>query len=104
MSLQVSVESRQYVKVPVIAERNGVVIDPTIDPVQMAFPAVGEDPVTWYAATWETDAVTSATSARCLVGPGGTVELAVGFYDVYVKITDSPEEPVLRATDVLEVF
>jgi hypothetical protein len=35
--------------------------------------------------------------AQALVGPGSSSILAVGFYDVYVKVTDNPEVPVIRA-------
>ena len=67
----------------------------------MAFTAAGVDPVggDYKTSSWETDATTTPNTylARCLVGPGGTVALAAGTYEVWVKITDSPEIPVLRS-------
>lgn len=105
--LTISALSLEYVRVAVSAEEDGVAVDPTGDTVQMAFPAQGVAPVAgdWKAATWETDATTEPDTryARCLVGPGGTVTLAAGFYDVYVKVTDAPEVPILKAGQ-LRVF
>ena len=76
-------------------------MNPTADTVTMAFTAAGVDPVLgdYKTASWETDATTTPSTyyARCLVGPGGTVTLAAGTYEVWVKITDSPEVPVKRS-------
>jgi hypothetical protein len=36
-------------------------------------------------------------SAKCLVGPSGTTNPGIGRYYLYLKITDSPEIPVLVA-------
>ncbi len=96
--LSISVASKQYVRVP-IADVNGN--DPTSDGVQMAFPTPGVDPVTFYTGSWST--LSGIYYARCLVGPGGAVALGVGYYDVYVKVSDSPEVPVLFA-GTLEVI
>lgn len=96
-SIDISVLSREYVKVAVSATEAGSAVDPTNDTVQMAFPVLGTDPISgdWKAATWET--VGTTYYARCLVGPGGTVTLAAGSYNVWVKVTDNPEAPVRRA-------
>lgn len=91
-----------YVKVPIAATKNGGTADPTADAVQMAFPSIDEDPVTWYPGSWES--VGTKHYARCLVGPGGAVALAKGFYDVYARIQDDPETPVVEATDTLQVY
>lgn len=96
--LQISVKSQQYVRVPV-SEASGN--DPTGDTVTMAFPVTGVDPTTFYAATWVT--LGGIYYARCLVGPSGPAILAVGYFDVYVKVSDSPETPVLLS-GTLEVF
>jgi hypothetical protein len=99
--MQLSALSLEYVRVPVSATLSGVATNPTTDTVQMAFPATGVDPVAgdWKAATWEPD--TSVTPnvyyARCLVGPGGTVTLAVGRWDVWLKVSDNPEIPARKA-------
>lgn len=79
---------------------DGVAFDPTSDTVKFAFVADGTDlssSSTFYTGLWGTK-VTGSTSeyrATCLIGPGGgQVTLAPGVYNVWVKITDSPEVPV----------
>ena len=83
------------------AKQSGAAVNPTADTVTMAFTAAGVDPVPgdYKTSTWETDATTTPSTyyARCLVGPAGTVALAAGTYEVWVKITDSPEVPVKRS-------
>jgi hypothetical protein len=99
--LELSALSTEYVKTSVIAIVNGTVIDPTSDTVQMAFPLRGVSPVAgdWKAGSWET--VSGLRYARCLVGPaGGTVTLAAGFYDCWLKVTDSPEVPARRVGQI----
>lgn len=104
---EISTASLQYVLVDISAEAAGAAVNPTSDTVQMAFltsdsaPSVGD----WKTASWETDAGTDPDtySARCLVGTGGAVALSAGTYNVWVKISDSPETPVLRAKDYLRV-
>lgn len=91
--------STEYVRIRIVAEKNGAFIDPTPDTVQFSFPATG-NPTTWSAGSWETDTDTLGNKvyyARCLVGPLGTVTLTAGKYDVWVKITDNPEIPVINA-------
>lgn len=98
MALRISSLSTEYVRVPVTATKNGLPYDPTSSTVQMAFPGYGVEPITgdWKSASWETQG--GNYWARCLIGPsGGTITLADGFYDVWVKIADSPETPVRRA-------
>lgn len=100
--MQQPVSSLGYVKVQISATINGTPANPTTDTVRMAFPTTGADPTTWYPAAWETQG--TLYFARCLVGPGGAVTLPIGFYDVYVQVVDSPEIPVVKATDTLEIF
>lgn len=106
MEIEISSLSLQYVKVPVAATLAGVAVNPTGDTVQMAFPTPAVPPSNWYAATWETDATASVPVylARTTVGPGGTAVLAPGMYEIWVKVTDNPEIPVLRSVVRLEVF
>jgi len=95
--LEISTASLIYVKVPLLANKSGITYDPSGDVVQMAFSTsehLGANP-TWYAATWE--AIVGGQLARCLVGTGGAVALAAGTYWVFVKVTDSPEAPVVMA-------
>jgi hypothetical protein len=90
--------SRQYIPVQVRAP-----VDPRGDSVQFAFLTTGEPANTdWATAVWDSAPVAAggAYTARCLVGPGGTVTLAAGVYTLWVKITDSPEVPVMAAGKV----
>lgn len=96
--LQISVASQQYVRVP-ISEASGA--DPTDDAVYMAFPLVGVDPTVFYDGSWVT--LNGLYYARCLIGPGSDAVLDNGYYDVYVKVSDSPEHPVLLSGS-LEIF
>ena len=83
--------SLQFVSVPVAQNLGGS--NPTGLTVAMAFPKPGTEPTTFYTASWETSGGTYY--AQCLIGPGGTAQLAQGYYDVYVKVTSSPETPVI---------
>ena len=88
--------SLQYV--PVIVTAIGG--NPTTDVVAMAF-TTGADPQPgdWKTASWDTTTALGSNQylAQCLVGPGGTVQLAVGQYSIWVKVTDNPEIPILPA-------
>ena len=85
--------------------------DPTADVVEFAFTDPYIDPVSgdWVSGSWEKQSLTTPAGtftlffARCLVGPGGVTTLAKGLYDVYCRITDNPEVPVLK-TGALEVI
>lgn len=92
----------EYALVPVSAKKAGVSYNPTSDVVTFAFmPTPTQVP---QVSDWQTGAWDSVPSnvlypyqAKCLVGPAGTITLALGMYIVYVKIVDSPEVPVLIA-------
>lgn len=75
--------------------------NPTTDVVAMAFTVQGVRPQStdWKTASWNTAALVGPNNylARCLVGPGGTVQLAAGQYKIWVKITDNPEIPQIPA-------
>ena len=98
--LSISTLSTVYIQVPVY---NTEGIDPTGDTVNFAFvgpfnttsQAADNPPTsstTWYTGTWDSG---TPYTARVLVGSGGVTTLAVGAYQVYVRVTDSPEVPVL---------
>jgi hypothetical protein len=91
--LTISHLSTQYVKVPI--EDSPAELDTL--PVQMAIVPQGQDPVSgdWKAASW------IGTSAAVLIGPGTPLALAKNLtYGVWVKITSSPEIPVLGPFDL----
>lgn len=104
--LSQSALSLEYVKVPVAARESGAAIDITSDVVEMAFTLQDVAPLSgdWEAAAWETDATTTPDTylARCLVGPSGTATLTAGTYDVWVRVTDTPEI-VARKAGNLEI-
>lgn len=106
--MRISGLARQYVPAQVILRESGAYPDLTGDSVRMAFPAAEVAPVSgdWKTASWETDATTVPTRyiARCNVGPGGTVTLAAGLYDVWVEVTHTPELAVMTTKEKLEVF
>lgn len=92
--LTVPAASTQYLKVPISATVNGGVFNPSADNVSFAFPRPGVAPSTWFSGSWET--VSGTYYARVLIGPtGGVVTLGVGLYNVFVKISDNPESPVV---------
>jgi hypothetical protein len=93
---EMSVLDLEYVEVPVAFTIQGVVQNPTADAVQLAFPSAGVDPVAgdWVTGSWEAGGPPYV--ARALVGPGAKV-LGKGNYDVWVKVTDSPEVPVKKS-------
>jgi hypothetical protein len=91
--------STMYVQVPVQATVAGVPYNPTADAVAMAFMPGSSQPSSgsWNTGSWSTTAQGNYL-AQVLVGPANSgVVLAPGTYAVYVRITDSPEVPVLPA-------
>jgi len=91
-TLVISSASLESVMVPV-TDVNGTVLSGNT--VQMAFTAGQPTNPDWKAATWTTLTSPTRYLATCLVGPGGTVTLADGSYEVWVKVTATPEIPVL---------
>lgn len=99
--------STQYYCVPVAARTSGTSYNPTADTVQFAFmPQATQVPTSgnWVSGSWETvpTNLLYPYSARCLIGPSGTTALTTGVYEVYLKVSDSPEVPVL-ITGYLEI-
>jgi hypothetical protein len=92
-------DSRQYVQAHVDVTVAGQPFNPTADPVEFAFAAVGGRPATWYTGGWdgiEPIPGTNAYRAQVLVGPGSSgPALAPGRYAVWLRITDNPEQPVM---------
>lgn len=108
LPLRISAQSKEYVRVPISAYEAGSLVNPTGDAIDMAFttgaaPAGGD----WKTASWETDSSTTPTTyyARLAVGPGGSITLIAGtFYTVWVRVTDNPEIPIIRAPGLVEVY
>lgn len=110
--------SLECVNVTWLSDLDGTSVDPTGQadgqpelPVQMAFPqtsgnyAEPAQPETWLTASWLLGGTGKGYTAQCLVGPGGgVVTLTAGqAYDVWGKVTGSPESPA-RFTGTLSVY
>ena len=94
-----SVLSTQYLQVLVTVKSTSN-YNPTSDTVQMAFTPLTypeTSPTSWVTGSWSTFPG-PAYWAEALVGPanGGTA-LSLGTYQVWLKITDSPEVPLLQS-------
>jgi hypothetical protein len=98
-------QSLEYIRVQVSAtDEDGEAVDPTSDPVALAFVPAGtpmDEDTSFIAGTWEvndTDASNRLYYARLLVGPTGAYEPTAGaVMNVWVSITDNPEAPKIRA-------
>lgn len=103
MSVSISDLSTVFIKSRIVATKNGAAYNPTGDVVEVAFKLPGVDPAgpDWHAASWETAG--TAYYARLLVGPVGGLVLAVGTYIMWIRITDSPEVPVLDAPGFVRI-
>lgn len=91
----------EYVSYRVTAtDYDGSSINLASDTVKLAFVPVGSTPITgdWHTATWVSTAV-----AGVLVGPDGDgTPLAIGLYDVWLQVVDSPEHPT-QPVDTLRI-
>jgi len=108
-SITINHLSLQYFGVPVTATTlSGASFNPTSLTVAMAFmPTATQVPQSadWQTAVWGTNTanVLQPYTAFCLIGPGGTVQLGINTYVVYVRVTWSPEIPVMAASLQLEI-
>ena len=101
-TLEFSKLSTQYFSVPLAATKAGAAYNPTTDALQFAFmPTPTQTPVNadWVSGVWESvpSNIIYPYNAKCLVGPSGVTALTSGSYNVYMKVTDSPEVPVFVA-------
>lgn len=92
--LTISSDSVEYIEVTVSTSDND---DPTVDPVEFAFEAPSDgnpDAADWGAGSWKAGGPPYV--ARALVG-AAPFDLAEGIYKVWIRISGSPEVPVLPA-------
>jgi hypothetical protein len=106
----ISAQSKEYVKVPVTARDSGGIINPITGSNAFAFLAPEATPAggtTWTSGDWETVTQTGSGApiykARCLIGPGGSIQLVVGSYDVWLRITYQTET-VMRKVGSLRII
>jgi len=93
-TINISSQGLIYFQCPVLNRET----DPTSDAVAVAFLARGSMPVgteSWTTGSWDTSATGPTYKAQVLVGVSPGVVLDPGDYDAFVKITDSPEVPIL---------
>lgn len=98
MDLRIWRGSTQYVYVPVTSATS-----PTSKPVTVAVVLHGTEPVSgdFKPAAWEP----GTTKARVLVGPNSDIgDLAPGFYRIWVKVDDDPEDPGFAAPNYLVIY
>lgn len=82
-------DSVEYLNVTVSAPAG---VSLSAQPVAIAVVAGSPAVTDWHTAAW----VEGTTTARLLVGPAH-VALTPGYLNVWVKVTDNPETPVLKA-------
>lgn len=101
-----SVLDTEYLTYPVALVVGGTVQNPTADPVAFAFmpspgnanPGSGD----WHTGSWVSTG-TGTYQAQVLVGPANSgVMLTTGLYNVWIRVTDSPEVPVSQV-DLLSI-
>lgn len=91
-------ESKEYLPVPIVGPGSLNSL-----PVEMAVKLYPERPleVDWHTAVWGID-LDGNTVAQILIGPGSPEvgALTPGTYVPYVRVTSSPEEPVIEGDPV----
>lgn len=87
MTVQIPSTSVEYLHIPVTGDYT------TSMPVFIAVVTADSEPVSadWKTAAWD------GTDAKILIGAGTTLVLAEGLYGAWVKITATPEVPVIFA-------
>lgn len=102
-------KSREYLEIEVQCTLpSGTRVNLSTDTVEVAFLAHG-DPTDsdWHAAEWFPFNETGGRMiARCLIGPGGptgTPVLTEDVYQVFVRVSTPPEEPVIKALEQLVI-
>jgi len=96
----ISAASTIYVRATIDAkDEQGLPRNPTGDTVQVGFSMSDAAPSTWQAADWVTNTNANPVQyrARTLLTAG---TLAAGIWTMWVKITDSPEVPVIPADQI----
>ena len=82
-------DSLEYVKIPVTTPP-GITISSQVVEIAVVAQTGRPGALDWRTGSWEDN------TARILIGPTA-LALTAGTYNVWVRITDSPEKPVLLA-------
>lgn len=96
MTVTIERESQEKVECTVTAD-----LDPTSLPVEFAFTATTDRPTTWIGGSWGSSpgvqaGVTWTGIARTPVIGAGGLDLAVGTYQVWIRLTAGVEVPVVK--------
>ncbi|GAA0971651.1 MULTISPECIES: hypothetical protein [Actinocorallia] len=90
--LKISISSVEYLDIPVTADSE---VELESLPVEIAITDANSHPgaADWQTASWQNG------HARILIGPGTALELTQRRqrYLAWVRVTDTPERPVLKA-------
>lgn len=91
--LAVEASTAEEILVPVVASLNGAAVVPTSLTVDYSIEAAAIPPTvpSWSAALWSTSNQFASPVYRVAVPVSG---LSVGEYDLWLRIIDSPNEPV----------
>ena len=108
---RISVASTEYVRIPVASRDANGAYDPTGDTVEFALTLKPDsnaadkynEPSSWTAGVWWTEGNTYYAVTN--VGPSGDLTNATttGTWQLWMKVTSSPEAPVKYVGDV-EIF
>ena len=101
MNLSQPASSTQIVQVVVTFLTSAGTTDPRGDVVQFAFTTPGTSPAVWLTGAW--DATGPPYLAQILVGPSAPVTLTAGAWDMWLKVTDNPEIPVM-SVGILSIY
>lgn len=91
--LRIPAISVEYLKVPITGPSSVDLVELS---VELAIVPDGQSPTSgdWKEGVW------IGSSAAVLIGPGATIPLERGTYDVYVRITSDQEVPVLLSGSI----
>ena len=102
----VPTDSTEYISVQVIGLENGLSINLTSVPVEIAIRPVESGPIVppviFYTAEWEL--VNGVYYARILLGPEpGGLYLTIDTYNIWVKVHATPQLLIRKSPTILEI-
>lgn len=103
--VEIPSSSTEYLMVEVVKKSGRSFLDLTTTTIDFAFVAENAEPTGGdysVAGSWDHSSAISQDAA-VLVGPSGTVTLAEGTYDVWIRISGLPNETPTKFIGVLRV-
>jgi hypothetical protein len=98
--LSISALSTQLIQVVVTNLVSGLPVDPTANPVALAFVLGRQNPGSgdWHTGSWQPDTVNGQYWAQVLIGPdGGSATLTQGNWTVWLRVSASPETLITQS-------